>query len=186
MTERNDSFVPSSSKGAKGKALVVFVGNKLMLDDGIGPYAYEDLLEAYQMPDNVLLKEVGCMSLDLIPYVRDCDLVVTVDAVLGTGEPAGTVFEFSPEDMARNSGANASLHDLKLVDLFDAAMLLGYEAEGICLGMQAENIEPAEYVVGLTPQCADAMPLLVETIAATLHRHGYDVRRKDGSDLPLR
>lgn len=177
-----DVTAPADS-ATLGKALVVFVGNRIMLDDGIGPFAYDELLERYELPENVLLKEAGCMSLDLIPYVRDCDLVVTVDAVIGTQEPPGTVFEFSPEDMARNSGANASLHDLKLVDLFDAALLLGYQAEGVCLGMQAENIEPAEYVEGLTPACAEALPLLVDAVAATLHNRGYQVRPKEGQEL---
>lgn len=184
MEEHDNDLGLRSEESGQGTALVVFVGNRIMLDDGIGPFAYDLLLESYDLPENVLVKEAGCMSLDLIPFVRDCDLIVTVDAVVGTQEPPGTVFQFSPEDMARNSGANASLHDLKLVDLFDAAILLGYEAEGVCLGMQAENIEPAEYVEGLTPHCAEALPLLVDTVAATLHNHGFAVRPKDGSTLP--
>ncbi len=46
----------------------------------------------------------------------------------------------------------------KLVDLFDAATLLGYEAEGLCLGMQVENPSPAVVTVGLTPKVAAALP----------------------------
>ena len=160
------------------RAAVFFVGNKLMLDDGIGPAAYEELLQAWDIPENVQLFDVGCMSLDMLPYVRDCSFVMTVDALDGTGAAPGTVFEFSPDDMARNSGATASLHDLKLADLFDAALLLGYEAEGFCLGMQAENIEPAEFVVGLTPPCAEALPLLVEATAAALVKRGFKLVRK--------
>ena len=80
--------------------------------------------------------------------------------------------------MARHSGATASLHDLKLVDLFDAAALLGYEAEGLCLGMQVEHPSPAVVTVGLTPKVDAALPLLVETVAGELARLGSPLRAR--------
>lgn len=163
------------------KCAIIFVGNKLMLDEGIGPALYEDLLATYDLPAEVQAFDVGCMSLDMLPLVGKCDLIITVDAVDGTGQPAGTIFRFSPEDMARQVGAMASLHDLKLIDLFDRAELLGYEAEGVCLGMQVENMEPAEYVIGLTPDVDAAMPQFLETLVAELYRHGIVLSRKDGT-----
>ena len=81
---------------------IIFVGNKLMRDDGIGVHAYERFMTSYQLPEDVDVREVGCMSLDMLPLVDACDLIITVDAVEGTGKPAGTVFRFSPEDMARH------------------------------------------------------------------------------------
>ena len=131
-----------------------------MLDDGVGPAAYDEILAGYDIPENVTLVDVGCMSLDMLPYVERCDLILTVDAVDGTGDAPGTVYRFEPDAMARHSGPEASLHDLKLVDLFDAASLMGYEAEGFCLGMQVGNPSPEQFVVGLTPECAAALPLL--------------------------
>lgn len=151
---------------------VFCVGNKLMLDDGLGAAVYEELVERYEMPANVELFDVGCLSMDMLPYVRDFDVLITVDAVDGTDAEPGTVFRFEPSAMARHSGATASLHDLKLVDLFDAAALLGYEAEGLCLGMQIENPSPAVVTIGLTPKVAKALPLLVETVAGELARLG--------------
>lgn len=154
------------------RCAVICVGNKLMMDEGIGPAVYEALREGYDIPENVSIHDVGCMSLDMLPFVRDCDFIVTVDAVDGTDEPAGTVFRFSPDDVARHSGAMASLHELKLIDLFDAAELLGYEAEGLCLGMQVLNMEPVEYCMELTEPVQKALPLLVETVVAELAKRG--------------
>ena len=159
-------------------AAVFFVGNRLMLDDGVGPAAYDEILAGYDIPENVTLVDVGCMSLDMLPYVERCDLILTVDAVDGTGDAPGTVYRFEPDAMARHSGPEASLHDLKLVDLFDAASLMGYEAEGFCLGMQVGNPSPEQFVVGLTPECAAALPLLVETVVAELHRRGFPLREE--------
>lgn len=154
------------------KIAVLCVGNKLMLDDGLGPAVYDELQARYIFPDNVELFDVGCLSLDMLPLVQSHDVVITVDAVDGTEAEPGTVFRFEPDAMARHSGANASLHDLKLIDLFDAATLLGYKAEGLCLGMQIENGSPALITMGLTPKVYAALPLLVETVAGELTRLG--------------
>ena len=157
---------------------VLCVGNKLMLDDGLGPAVYDELVEHYEIPGNVKLYDIGCLSMDMLHVVDECDMVITVDAVDGTDAEPGTVFRFQPDAMARQSGATASLHDLKLIDLFDAAMLLGYEAEGLCLGMQVENPSPAEVTIGLTPKVHAALPLLVETVVAELYKVGAVLTRK--------
>lgn len=164
--------------GAARRIAVFCVGNKLMLDDGVGPAVYEELLTRYDIPDNVELFDLGCLSLNMIERVREYDVIITVDAVDGTDADPGTVFRFEPDAMARHSGATASLHDLKLVDLFGAAALLGYEAEGLCLGMQVENPSPAVVTVGLTPKVDAALPLLVETVAGELARLGSPLRAR--------
>lgn len=163
------------------KIAVLCVGNKLMLDDGVGPAVYEELVEGYEIPGNVELYDIGCLSMDMLFIVNACDFIITVDAVDGTDAEPGTVFRFQPDAMARHAGANASLHDLKLIDLFDAATLLGYSADGLCLGMQVENSSPAEVTIGLTPKVYKALPLLVETLIAELYRLGAEVTRKDGT-----
>ncbi len=160
------------------RAAVIFVGNRLMRDDAIGPKAYDLFCETYDIPQCVEAREAGCMSLDMLSLVDTCDLIITVDAVDGTEAEPGTVFRFSPDAMARHSGANMSLHDLKLVDLFDAAMLLGYSAEGVCYGMQTLDEEPEEYDMELTEPCQAALPLLVESVEAELFRHGIALSRK--------
>ena len=48
-------------------AAVFFVGNRLMLDDGVGPAAYDEILAGYDIPENVTLVDGGCMSLDMLP-----------------------------------------------------------------------------------------------------------------------
>ena len=164
---------------------VFFVGNRLMLDDGVGPAVYDFIHEQYQLPDEVDLFDVGCMSLDMVSKVNDYDLLISVDAVEGTDAEPGTVFRYEPFDIARAQGARTSLHDLKLADLFDAASLLGYKAEGLCFGMQVDNMEPSEFVVGLTPRVEAQVPFLAETVIAELVRRGCQVIDKDKGLLTL-
>ena len=163
------------------KIAVFCVGNRLMLDDGIGPAVYDELVEQYDIPENVDLYDLGCMTMKLISKVNDYDLIITVDAVDGTGAEPGTVFRYQPDDLARTTSAMASLHELKLVDLFDAAQLLGYSCDGICYGMQIENMSPAELTEGLTPKVYDRLPFLVESVVAELDRRGVPLVPKASS-----
>ena len=163
---------------------VFFVGNRLMLDDGVGPAAYDLIREEYILPDNVDMFDVGCMSLDMISKVNEYDFMITVDAVDESGSEPGTVFRYRPHDIARTCGARTSLHDTKLADLFDAAALLGYASEGMCYGMQVLNLEPAEFMEGLTQPVADRLPFLAESVIAELVRQGCSIERKDDAPLP--
>ncbi len=158
------------------RVCIFCVGNRLMMDDGVGPAVFDELMSSYILPPEVELLDVGCMSLSMVDKVRCADYLVTVDAVDGTEEAPGTVFSFEPEDMARHSGAMASLHDLKLVDVFDAAGLLGYEAEGRCFGMQVMNRSPEVVTIGLSQPVFDALPHLVDAVLADLVLRGHEVR----------
>ena len=160
------------------KIAVFCVGNRLHLDDGVGPAVYDAVLERFDVPEEVELFDLGVLTMDMINYIDSCDAVITVDAVEHSGEPAGTVLRGTPAELAPAQGANLSLHDLRLADLFDAAVLLGYEAEGICLGMQVENAEPEMLTEDLTPPVKAALPLLVETLAAELTRLGAPLLNK--------
>lgn len=171
----SDEAVPAEL--APARIAVMCVGNRLMLDDGVGPAVFDELVEHWDIPDNIELLDLGCLSLAMIERVREFDLLITVDAVDDSGEAPGTILRYAPEAMARHVGINASLHDLKLIDLFDAASLLGYHAEGLCLGMQVENASPAEATEGLTPAVHSKLPLLVDILAGELTRMGSPIAR---------
>lgn len=161
------------------KIAVFCVGNRLHLDDGVGPAVYDEVLKRFDIPEEIDLFDLGVLTMDMINYVDSCDAVITVDAFEHSGQPVGTVLRGTPQELAPSQGANLSLHDLRLVDLFDAAVLLGYNAEGICLGMQVENTEPALLTEDLTPAVRNALPLLVETLAAEVARLGVPFISKE-------
>ena len=168
-----------SEPQANPKIAVFFVGNRLHLDDGVGPAVYDEVLKRFDIPEEIDLFDLGVLTMDMINYVDTCDAVITVDAIEHSEQPVGTVLRGTPQELAPSQGANLSLHDLRLVDLFDAAVLLGYNAEGICLGMQVENTEPALLTEDLTPAVRNALPLLVETLAAEVARLGVPFISKE-------
>lgn len=162
------------------KRIAVFcVGNRLHLDDGVGPAVYDVVLERFDVPKNVEMFDLGVLTMDMINYIDTCDVVITVDAIEHSDQPAGTILRGSPKDMASAQGANLSLHDLRLVDLFEAAALLDYDAEGICIGMQVQDTEPKILTQDLTEPVKNALPLLVETLAAELARLGSPLLVKE-------
>lgn len=166
----------------EGRIAVFCVGNLLMLDDGLGPVVCQEL-SAYDLGEGVDLFDVGCMSMELVSAVDAYDVIITVDALDGTEGVPGTIFRFDPEDMAKRAFGSQSLHDLKLSDLFTAAALLGYQAEGVCLGMQVENPSPSKATVGLTPAVHDHLADLVDCVLAELVRFGKDVRVRVTGEL---
>ena len=153
------------------KIAILCIGNRLMLDDGVGPAVYDALEAGYRFGDDVALYDAGCMTMDLLPHVCKADFVIVVDAVDGTGEQPGTVFRFAPGDIAGH-GVMQSLHDMRLSDLLASASLLGHEADGVCFGIQVENMSPASFIEGLTPRVHAALPLLVDSVLAELVRLG--------------
>ena len=154
------------------KIAVFCVGNRLHLDDGVGPAVYDEVLERFDVPEEIEMFDLGVLTMDMINYINTCDAVITVDAFEHSGQPVGTILRGAPDELATSQGMNMSLHDLRLVDLFDAAILLDYDAEGICLGMQVENTEPEILTDDLTPAVRAALPMLVETLAAEVARLG--------------
>ena len=110
------------------KQMVVCVGNMLMLDEGFGSHmakvltnydvareAFDDahartLVETFREYDahdddgtdeRIPVMDAGTMGMGLIPYIRDFDRLVIVDAVdCGPDATPGTCYTFTPEDMA--------------------------------------------------------------------------------------
>lgn len=157
---------------------VICVGNELMLDDGLGIEVYRQMEAAYELPSEIDLVAAGCMTLDMLGRVDTYDVMISVDAIDETGAEPGTIFRYTPDDVARRGTPMGSLHELKLADLFDAAALLGYSCEGVCLGMQVDNASPSEFVVGLTPTVLERLPYLVDTLLAELVSRGCEIREK--------
>ncbi|MCR5846333.1 MAG: hydrogenase maturation protease [bacterium] len=152
---------------------VICIGNILLADEGVGPAIAKRMIERYEFPENVSVEDCACMGLALLPEFEENDLLVVVDAVDGTGEPAGTVFRFSPDDIDRSHVIH-SAHDMRFSDVRDAAKMLGYEVEGICVGVQVEDISPAEFEIGLSESVESALPLAIQTVLSILLENGVE------------
>lgn len=162
------------------RILVMGVGNPLMRDEGIGPRVAELLLSGYTFPENVEVVDAGSMSFMILDMLREIDHLVIVDAMKGTGHPAGTVLRLTPEELAENQVLH-SLHDLRVPDVLAAAALMGHAPDTIAIGVQIESIDP--WILELSEPCEAALPIAVSAVLDQLEELGVSVTPADGSDV---
>lgn len=151
------------------RILVMGVGNPLMRDEGIGPRVIELLLDGYVFPDNVSVEDAGTMGYMILDLLKEADRLIVVDAIKDSGHPAGTVLMFSPEDLASNQVMH-SMHDLRLVDVLEAAELTGHAPEAVVIGVQIESIE--EWVLELSEAAEAALPVAAAAVLEQLAELG--------------
>jgi len=163
--------------GVEKRIGILCVGNVLLLDEGVGPRVAQELLRGYEFPPEVEVLDRGTMGMALLADLRRFDVILLVDAVDNTGKPPGTVVTYLPEDIAPYEAFHGA-HDTRFVDVLQAAELLGYAPEGHCLGVQVQDMSPADYMIGLTPAVEAAVPLMIECVLGFLARFGIDVQVK--------
>jgi hydrogenase maturation protease len=151
------------------RILVMGVGNPLMRDDGIGPRVVEMLLAGYEFPQNVEIVDAGTMSYMILDLFREIDRLIIIDAVRETGHPAGTVMKMTPEEIAPNQQPH-SMHDIALIDILQAADLMGSAPQAVCVAVQIEAIE--DWVLELSAPVEAALPIAVAAVLDELEALG--------------
>lgn len=156
------------------------IGNPLMRDDGIGPRVIEMLLTGYEFPEHVELVDAGTMSYMILDLIRDVDRLVIVDAIKNTDLPPGTVLRLTPEEIAENQVSH-SMHDIRVVDILQAAELLNRAPATVAIGMQIETIE--EWVLELSPDVEAALPIACAAVLDELESYGVMAKPSDAADV---
>jgi hydrogenase maturation protease len=163
------------------RVLVLGIGNILMLDEGVGNKVATELQRNFTFPDDVVVMDGGTMGLGMIHLFRGVEFLLLVDAVDSTGHPAGTVVRVSPHDFAPNQVLH-SLHDVRFVDVLNAAEMIGIMPEADCIGIQVENMSPAEIEIGLSAPVADAVPRAMASVLYVLEEHGVTAEPATGPE----
>lgn len=152
------------------RILVMGVGNPLMKDEGVGPRVVEILMGAFTFPGNVEVVDCGTMGYTILDVIRDADHLIIIDAFNGDLEP-GAIVRLEPDDFAPNQVMH-SLHDMRLVDVLQAAELVGIKPETECIGVQVRDIAPEEFSIGLTDELEAAVPRAVAAVLMLLEERG--------------
>jgi hydrogenase maturation protease len=158
---------------------VMGIGNPLVRDEGVGVRVIDTMISTLAFPDNVTLIDAGTMGMGILNLFQDCDYLLVIDAVEGTGEEPGTVVRMTPQEMAPNT-IKHSMHDMRLVDVLEAAMLMGNLPEVDCIGIQILDMDEIE--IGLTEAVEAAVPRAVEAALAVLAERGITAVPSDASN----
>ncbi|MBS3957421.1 MAG: HyaD/HybD family hydrogenase maturation endopeptidase [Clostridiales bacterium] len=157
------------------RTLILGIGNPLMSDEGAGVRVAELLMNGFDFPDGVEVVDAGTMGLGMLNMFRDTRLIVVVDAIDRTGHPPGTVVRLTPEDLAPNQIMH-SLHDIRFVDVLQAAELCGLKPDAECVGIQVGSME--QWVTELTPEVEAALPTAVDAVITILAERGVSARQR--------
>lgn len=163
---------PLSSSGLPPKILVMGVGSILMMDEGIGIRAVEELEKKYRFPENVEILDGGTSGIELLSYISGKDYLIIIDAIK-SGNPAGTVLRVEGEDVPAQFRTRISPHQLGISDLLAAATLTDEMPKNMVLF----GIEPKEIImaIGLSDEVRASMGHLVEVVVDELKRLDCEV-----------
>ena len=149
----------------RSPVLVMGVGNLLRGDDGFGAAVLNEVGN-HPLPEDVELLDAGTSIVDLMQELHGRRKLVVIDAVRG-GQKPGTLFRFSPEDVAAESVPADSLHQVGLLETLRLAELVDCRPEQVVIiGAQPGD---TSLKVGLTPDVSAAIPQAVEMVLAELN-----------------
>lgn len=150
--------------------LVLGLGNPLCSDDGLGVAAVHELLRRYDVPEGAVVMDGGTLGLSLLPHVQDARAAILVDAIRADGEP-GSLVRLEGGDVAPAVACRLSPHQVGVVDLLDAARLLGRQPEPLVL----LGLVPASLGLGfgLTPPVREGVDALLLSVAEEMRALGY-------------
>lgn len=158
------------------RVLVMGIGNPLVKDEGVGVRVIEEMMATLRFPEGVTLMDAGTMGMGILNLFQECDYMLVIDAVDGTGQPPGTVVRLTPEEIAPNQVLH-SLHDMRFVDVLQAAELIGCRPATDCVGIQVADMDGI--AIGLTPDVEAAIPAAVEAALSILREQGIETTPLD-------
>ncbi|MFZ0419676.1 MAG: hydrogenase maturation protease [Candidatus Sulfotelmatobacter sp.] len=128
------------------RVLIGGIGNVLLGDDGVGPYAAQLLASRYEFEDSVEVVDLGTPALDLIDRISGKDVVILIDSVarLAAEDAPGTVALYRKADIMRYLPVvRMDPHSPALVDALLSAELFGVAPANLLLvGIVAASCEP--------------------------------------------
>ena len=163
------------------RVLVLGIGNILMLDEGVGNRIAVELERNYRFPNYVRVMDAGTMGLGMVHLFRGVEFLLVADAVNGTGYDPGTVVRIPPEEFSPNQVMH-SLHDIRFVDVLEAANLIGLSPRADCIGVQVEEMSPEEITIGLSPSVEAAVPRAIAAVLTVLEEEGVTAEPNEGQD----
>lgn len=93
------------------KTVIMGFGNPVRSDDGVGVYAAQLLMKEMEDEEKVKVLDMGTSAFEVLFQLRGYNKIILIDAVVNSGETAGTIFRMPAEKV------KASLQEDPLVFL---------------------------------------------------------------------
>ena len=162
------------------KVLVLGVGSILMMDEGVGIRAVEELQRRFRFPDNVEVLDGGTSGIELLSYISGKDYLIIIDAIK-SGNPPGTVLRVEGEDIHARFRTRISPHQIGISDLLAAAKLTDEIPKQLVLfGIEPDRIELG---LGLSGAVRENLDRLIQIVVDELGRAGCPVEALEPHEI---
>jgi hydrogenase maturation protease len=143
-----------------------------MMDESVGVRAVEELGRRFRFPEDAELLDGGTSGVELLPYLRDRDCLIIIDAIK-SGNPPGTVLKVEGHDIPAKFRTRISPHQLGISDLLAVATLSG-ELPGhvVLFGIEPKIVEVG---LGLSEEVKEGFERLLEAVTGELKSIGCRV-----------
>lgn len=119
------------------------IGNVLLGDDGVGPYAVRLLEQRFSFPENVEVVDLGTPGLGFIAQLTGMDALILIDSVENGKEP-GTVTLYRREDITRHLPMRLDPHAPALTESLLIADMTGEcPADVLLIGITGADYTPS-------------------------------------------
>ncbi len=147
------------------RILVLGLGNDILGDDAVGLLVARRL-RAF-LSDSVIIVESGGGGLDLLDLLEGYDRALLLDAIMTGRRPAGTIVEFSAEQLAGTDAPSPHYAGLPTVIALANSLGVHFPSDFRILAVEVAN--PFEVVERLTAPVASAVPTLVARAQAIVN-----------------
>ena len=169
------SAPPAGPAGA-APATVLFLGNPLLGDDGLGERALEALQRDWALPPELELVAGGNGGLDLLPVVEDARRLIVVDAIEAEAAP-GALVALEGDAIPLALGSAISPHQVGIAQVLALARIRGDRPERVlALGLQPGSLREG---IGLSPEVEAGLEALVERLVTELRAWGLALEPRE-------
>lgn len=141
------------------KLLVLGVGNVLLMDEGLGVYAVQDL-QKEKWSAEVDFMDGGTFTQDIFYLFEGYKSVLVLDIVRAGSEP-GTLYSMTEQDLVQDKEQALSLHDIDLLDSLRMAELSGHKPQLEVMGLEPDKID---WGLGLTSALQRVYPQYLQQV----------------------
>jgi hydrogenase maturation protease len=159
---------------ARGRTLVLGLGNPIMGDDGLGLAVLERLRTGWRLPPEVEIVDGGTWGMKLLPLIEDAGRVLLLDAINAEAEP-GAPLELDRSALPAYFSHKLSPHQIDLREVLALAQLRGtLPPEVVAIGAQPARLELS---ADLSPLVAEQVDAIAELAVARLEHWGHQCTR---------
>jgi hydrogenase maturation protease len=144
--------------------LILGIGNILLKDEGVGVHVANQL-QTMDLPPDVEVMDGGTLGLNLLYAIEERKKVIVIDTV-GIGDPPGTIYRFTDQELGVKKSFLRTAHGIDIVDVVKISEMLGKKPDEIVfIGIEPEDIDE-----GLEPTAliTKRIPVLIELVIKEL------------------